>query len=677
MKTYMKVLSKSLIFLFLAAMVILPANAALVPGGAVGPVAPAGGPGAGFPVWYQDQNGLALELMPSADGFGISAAVEPGNPFSQQIGFGPEGFWWSTEADIGGPGQPLDGIMVLAMEAAFAGESAVDGEQSAFGRVRFVFNVPAPGNYTVTYPFGTKIFAVDAIVPGPEIVDTADIGCLAIGGVSTCDPAKVGTGVPPLLTAGGFVAALSSGIGPFLTWDTFNLNPLLTDPALINPAFPGKRYIGNVLTPHRIKAMPGINTFVRVDGPAGVDLDPALLGIQNTWQTDLFTVTGRIAVIDTIPPVIVSARPASVLLGSTNVNLTADITDNLGVFGVTVDLGTLGNNLTATLNGGQEVPPTPSTATGSGTFTIDTATNTLSFNITASGLTGGPVNGFHIHATTTPPGGGVGQIAPVAFDIGTPFGTAFPVTGVWNNYPENLEAEILSGRSYVNIHTTLFPAGEIRGQILPTSNVQKMNRTAGNATSGTWGIVIPSVTRAGVFTLPIAATDGSNTTILNHTLAVTNIPVVKAVPNTVTVNNTTIVTVTVTQGALPAINATVILTGAPLPLALSNTTDATGTAIFSVTPANFGTITVTATSPALPGPAITTIFASPTGTGRGDVNPIPGLDVGDVLFCAQFVAGVRNPGALQAAAADVNSILGIDVGDVLFIAQAVAGLRTL
>jgi hypothetical protein len=63
--------------------------------------------------------------------------------------------------------------------------------------------------------------------------------------------------------------------------------------------------------------------------------------------------------------------------------------------------------------------------------------------------------------------------------------------------------------------------------------------------------------------------------------------------------------------------------------------------------------------------------------GRGDVNPIPGLDVGDVLFCAQFVAGVRTPNAAQIAAADVNPIPGVDVGDVLFIAQAVAGLRTL
>ncbi len=62
---------------------------------------------------------------------------------------------------------------------------------------------------------------------------------------------------------------------------------------------------------------------------------------------------------------------------------------------------------------------------------------------------------------------------------------------------------------------------------------------------------------------------------------------------------------------------------------------------------------------------------------RGDVNQNPGLDVGDVLFAAQFVAGMRTPTPAQEALADVNGNGIIDVGDVLFIAQAVAGLRTL
>jgi hypothetical protein len=77
------------------------------------------------------------------------------------------------------------------------------------------------------------------------------------------------------------------------------------------------------------------------------------------------------------------------------------------------------------------------------------------------------------------------------------------------------------------------------------------------------------------------------------------------------------------------------------------------------------------------GSTTTLNFALAPAVVKGDVNPIPGIDVGDVLFCAQFVAGIRTPTAAQITAAEVNPIPGIDVGDVLFIAQAVAGLRAL
>jgi hypothetical protein len=60
-----------------------------------------------------------------------------------------------------------------------------------------------------------------------------------------------------------------------------------------------------------------------------------------------------------------------------------------------------------------------------------------------------------------------------------------------------------------------------------------------------------------------------------------------------------------------------------------------------------------------------------------DFNGNCGIDIGDVLFIAQFIAGLRTFTPAQTIAADVNSIPGVDVGDVLFIAQAVANLRTL
>jgi hypothetical protein len=109
----------------------------------------------------------------------------------------------------------------------------------------------------------------------------------------------------------------------------------------------------------------------------------------------------------------------------------------------------------ANLDGLQEVPPNPSPGTGYGTFTIDTDANTVSFNITFAGLIA-PETAAHIHGYC-PPGVACGVIFPL------PLGS--PKIGVWN-YPETSEADILAGLTYVNVHSSQFPGGEIRGQIL-------------------------------------------------------------------------------------------------------------------------------------------------------------------------------------------------------------------
>jgi hypothetical protein len=119
---------------------------------------------------------------------------------------------------------------------------------------------------------------------------------------------------------------------------------------------------------------------------------------------------------------------------------------------------------------------------------------------------------------------------------------------------------------------------------------------------------------------------------------------------------------------------------------LTNITNATGFYIISLAPGPY-TVSVTAagfvaqSAPVTVTSGATTIqnfllVTTPVGV-RGDLNTLPGVDVGDVLFAAQFVAGVRTPTAAQQLLADVNTLPGIDVGDVLFIAQAAANLRTL
>lgn len=104
----------------------------------------------------------------------------------------------------------------------------------------------------------------------------------------------------------------------------------------------------------------------------------------------------------------------------------------------------------------QEVPPNGSpNATGAGVFKIDTTANTLSYYIVVGGLSAAET-AAHIHGAANP-GVNAGVLQPLA--VGT------VKTGVWN-YAQAQEADILAGRMYVNVHTTAFPGGEVRGQIV-------------------------------------------------------------------------------------------------------------------------------------------------------------------------------------------------------------------
>ncbi len=108
----------------------------------------------------------------------------------------------------------------------------------------------------------------------------------------------------------------------------------------------------------------------------------------------------------------------------------------------------------ARIDGLQEVPPNTSPAIGLGVFAVDTVTDVVSYRILHLGLTA-PESAAHIHGFA-PPGVSAGVLAPL------PAGSM--KCGTWAYAPAQ-EAGILAGNTYVNIHTTAFPGGEIRGQI--------------------------------------------------------------------------------------------------------------------------------------------------------------------------------------------------------------------
>jgi plastocyanin len=116
----------------------------------------------------------------------------------------------------------------------------------------------------------------------------------------------------------------------------------------------------------------------------------------------------------------------------------------------------------AAISGPAERPPRPSLGKGQGTFFL-VGTN-LTFNIIYSGLLSA-ANNAHIHgpADTADSAGVMRDL--VAFHDG-PLAARGSFGGTMGLTPEQL-ANVLDGLTYVNIHTTNFPQGEVRGQITP------------------------------------------------------------------------------------------------------------------------------------------------------------------------------------------------------------------
>ncbi len=129
----------------------------------------------------------------------------------------------------------------------------------------------------------------------------------------------------------------------------------------------------------------------------------------------------------------------------------------------------------AILSGQQENPDVASPGFGCGRFIVDTAADTLSYYI-AFGSLAGAETAAHIHGPADP-----GMNAGVQH--GLPAGS--PKVGVWN-YPAALEADILAGKMYVNIHSAVAPGGELRGQIV--DRVALIDQAEEVPPSGTAGV---------------------------------------------------------------------------------------------------------------------------------------------------------------------------------------------
>jgi len=128
---------------------------------------------------------------------------------------------------------------------------------------------------------------------------------------------------------------------------------------------------------------------------------------------------------------------------------------------------------TAALSGGNETPVVLTGSFGSATVTLDTATQTVSWNIDIWNLPSG-INNAHFHV------GAPGVAGPTVVNIPFPATASndFNLTGSattataglrpdqgirsWDDFLQSL----VGGQTYINIHTQVFGGGEIRGQVI-------------------------------------------------------------------------------------------------------------------------------------------------------------------------------------------------------------------
>lgn len=253
--------------------IALPASAVL---DSVGPVDPAHG----FPTWYMDRTGVALELCINTDAALLAAggcAILPAAPPAGVLTV-PEAFPanWATEhfytlasvvLNTAGldkkTGVPISGagrlVVNMGLEASFASGSPTSGDQITFNRWRVrQDNLACTGNYTYYTPNSSP--QTFSGVAGARLFQTSDVGIGSFEG-----PLQGTTG--PFLqwsaTPGGAVKAPFIGPdGKKYIADYAALGTPVTGSDIANPLRGSTR----AWIPAEIKAMPFAN-YVLVEGP--------------------------------------------------------------------------------------------------------------------------------------------------------------------------------------------------------------------------------------------------------------------------------------------------------------------------------------------------------------------------------------------------------------------------
>jgi hypothetical protein len=234
----------------------------------VGPVTPdrqyLGNVNSGFPLYYMDGNGVALDLPRPPIGDGLNAptmiyfAPNPANAYSSFLGFDAEAFYYYARSVFNtkyGKATALFGL-----EGSFLNGVAQVGQEMVFARIRLKAPVRDAGTYTFYHPWGVETIVVTAadVAAGKAISYTRDVG----------------------LVPRDFAGALAGPIGPFLTATNMVGNAVWVGDGATVTTVTG--------TPATVDAR-GFNQ-VTLEGPPGIDLD----GRKNNFVTaNQWTIAGH------------------------------------------------------------------------------------------------------------------------------------------------------------------------------------------------------------------------------------------------------------------------------------------------------------------------------------------------------------------------------------------------
>jgi hypothetical protein len=138
-----------------------------------------------------------------------------------------------------------------------------------------------------------------------------------------------------------------------------------------------------------------------------------------------------------------------------------------------------GGDARAKLIGYEETPSISTRARGSFRAEIDRDGDSIDYKLSYEGIEGGTANAAHIHLGQRHTAGGVSAFLCGGGDkpaCPTPGGTVEGTIdaadvigpagqGILAGQLDELVRAIRAGATYVNVHSTTFPAGEIRGQV--------------------------------------------------------------------------------------------------------------------------------------------------------------------------------------------------------------------